>query len=810
MDIKLGIIILCCVISEVSTSNVHPQCRPVTLPMCLRNDNERNKGIKWIYNETTFPNFNNDASESEVEISLSLLHPLLSTSCSRYLELFLCSVFSPACMGGGVVPPCRSLCEVVFDDCAEVVEAFGIIWPQRLHCDNFPPQNGGKMVDTGSDTWGKMVVSRSSWLVWGEALLGDGEVCIPLSGDDVITPALSQNNQEIDNVTKYPGEYGLRCPAQLTAPPNEPGYTFLGMQGCGAPCPNMYMGDDELMLVRYIICVLASLCALVTSFVLFTFAIDTNRFRYPERPIVFYAAAYFVISVIFLVGFALGSDVACKHEIMDENNIVIQGAVVVEGPRDRACTIVFMILYFFTVNGTIWWLILTVTWLLAAGFKWGSEAIEKHHLYYHGLAWGIPAVQTMVVVTTGKIEGDNIAGVCFVGLYDSDGLRFLLLLPMSFYLLVGMFVLLTGFICLNRVRKSLHDDETNKKKLAKFMLRIGVFSILYILPQLALIAIYAIEDSNRKSWESAWFVRNCGRYGVPCPNLPHPVAQLAQGNPLPGVFIFCMKYIMTLIVALPPLFWVASKKTMASWKEAVTKQRCMDDGNPLSVTQTQLLNDSNNGPHARDAVRKQQSKHSDVIFGGLGGFQGSSASIAAAEAMTSSRARARQELWEDMTSTDSTLSSRSESTLAKVLEYESHKNKGRRVVGRRRHNQGHPLPLTHNPDEGENNREVDDVINKPVPIKMERNNRIDDVISSQSRSLSDVTRPQSSVTSQPGRPDVVKKQLSISRSDATRSVPDIIKTTELSPPLLRNKPEIPRKPKLSLAKPNTSGRVLEV
>ena len=63
-----------------------------------------------------------------------------------------------------------------------------------------------------------------------------------------------------------------------------------------------------------------------------------------------------------------------------------------------------------TMNGTIWWLILTVTWLLAAGFKWGSEAIEKHHLYYHGLAWGIPAVQTMIVVTTGKIEGDNIAG----------------------------------------------------------------------------------------------------------------------------------------------------------------------------------------------------------------------------------------------------------------------------------------------------------------------------------------------------------------------------------------------------------------
>lgn len=69
-----------------------------------------------------------------------------------------------------------------------------------------------------------------------------------------------------------------------------------------------------------------------------------------------------------------------------------------------------ILIYFSTVNGTIWWLILTITWLLAAGFKWGSEAIEKYSLYYHLVAWGIPALQTMAVVTFSKIEGDNIAG----------------------------------------------------------------------------------------------------------------------------------------------------------------------------------------------------------------------------------------------------------------------------------------------------------------------------------------------------------------------------------------------------------------
>ena len=43
--------------------------------------------------------------------------------------------------------------------------------------------------------------------------------------------------------------------------------------------------------------------------------------------------------------------------------------------------------------------------------------------------------------------------------------------------------ILTGFFCLNRVRKSLNNDEDNKQKLANFMLRIGIFSLLFIVPQ---------------------------------------------------------------------------------------------------------------------------------------------------------------------------------------------------------------------------------------------------------------------------------------------------------------------------------------
>ena len=54
---------------------------------------------------------------------------------------------------------------------------------------------------------------------------------------------------------------------------------------------------------------------------------------------------------------------------------------------------------------------LTVTWFLAAGLKWGNEAIEQKSPYFHGVAWAVPAVQTLVVLLRFRIEGDVLSGV---------------------------------------------------------------------------------------------------------------------------------------------------------------------------------------------------------------------------------------------------------------------------------------------------------------------------------------------------------------------------------------------------------------
>ena len=54
---------------------------------------------------------------------------------------------------------------------------------------------------------------------------------------------------------------------------------------------------------------------------------------------------------------------------------------------------------------------LSFTWFLAAGLKWGHEAIEEKSSYFHGVAWTVPAIQTIIVLITSKIEGDVLSGV---------------------------------------------------------------------------------------------------------------------------------------------------------------------------------------------------------------------------------------------------------------------------------------------------------------------------------------------------------------------------------------------------------------
>ncbi|MXQ98466.1 hypothetical protein E5288_WYG009465 [Bos mutus] len=140
--------------------------------------------------------------------------------------------------------------------------------------------------------------------------------------------------------------------------------------------------------------------------------------------------------------------------------------------------------------GSIWWVILTITWFLAAVPKSGSEAIGKEALLFHASVWGVPGTLTIILLAMNKFEGDSISGVCFVGLYDGDALR---------------------------VRVEIPLQKVNQDKLVKFMIWIGVFSTLYLVPLMIVIGCYFYEQAYRGIWETTWIQERCRAYHIPCP-----------------------------------------------------------------------------------------------------------------------------------------------------------------------------------------------------------------------------------------------------------------------------------------------------
>lgn len=83
----------------------------------------------------------------------------------------------------------------------------------------------------------------------------------------------------------------LTCPAELkmleSDSPSK--YNFLGLENCGPPCKGHFWSEEDIRLSRKWILGWGVLCLISTFFTVCTYLIDRERFRYPERPIVFLA-----------------------------------------------------------------------------------------------------------------------------------------------------------------------------------------------------------------------------------------------------------------------------------------------------------------------------------------------------------------------------------------------------------------------------------------------------------------------------------------------------------------------------------------
>ncbi|KAH0625367.1 hypothetical protein JD844_014833 [Phrynosoma platyrhinos] len=216
---------------------------------------------------------------------------------------------------------------------------------------------------------------------------------------------------------------------------------------------------------------------------------------------------------------------------------------------------------------SLWWVILTLTWFLAAGKKWGHEAIEANSSYFHLAAWAIPAVKTIMILVMRRVAGDELTGLCYVGSMDVNALTGFVLVPLACYLIIGTSFILSGFVALFHIRRVMKTGGENTDKLEKLMVRIGVFSVLYTVPATCVIACYFYERLNMDYWKILAMQQKCKVNDNQTKHL-----DCTMSESIPAVEIFMVKVFMLLVVGITSGMWIWTSKTLQSW-QSVCSQR---------------------------------------------------------------------------------------------------------------------------------------------------------------------------------------------------------------------------------------------
>ena len=509
LDLLLGLILLSSCV-ELCVGIREAKCEKITIPMC------RDIG----YNMTYMPNqFNHDTQE-EAGLEVHQFWPLVEIQCSPDLKFFLCSMYTPICVTNyhKPLPACRSVCERAKAGCAPLMRQYGFAWPERMRCEELPE-------------FGK-----------------SDQLCMDFNTSESKTPkptipALTRPS-ESPRVTLPTCNCECNAPFR-PVPESHPYYnrvTTGNVSNCAVSCTGAFFSEDERTFASFWIGLWSILCFVSTLMTVMTFLIDMERFKYPERPIIFLSGCYLLVSLGYIIRLIAGPEaVSCNGEYIRYEST---------GPA--VCTAVFLLVYFFGMASSIWWVILSLTWFLAAGMKWGSEAIASYSQFFHLAAWLVPSIKTIAVLALSSVDGDPVAGICYVGNQNLETLRGFVLAPLVVYLMFGTSFLLAGFVSLFRIRNVIKQGGSKTDKLEKLMIRIGVFTVLYTVPATIVVGCYFYEQYSRDRWERI-------------PNCSASCSGGASGSK-PDFSVFMLKYFMCLVVGITSGVWVWSGKTLDSWK----------------------------------------------------------------------------------------------------------------------------------------------------------------------------------------------------------------------------------------------------
>ena len=549
------------------------KCELITdVPICA--------DMPWNY--TLFPNFRSHASQTDANQELEQFRQLIEVNCSGAIVIFLCAIYTPFCTDDHplrVLPPCKRLCMHVRERCEPVFNqrAAGLPWPDHLDCDNY---------DDNQLCFGPGIDELSTVTI--PPILVTGGTTDPETSVTPDTPTTDPSTTDTSGTDQSGTDASItdlqnRCPDEMRVTSNirNKSFSFAGISNCGPGCQGVYFSNSQRNIIAPLfILIFAVVCIVFTAFTVATFFINRNRFHYPERPIVYLSLCYLILSGAYFIGaiskLVGGGDVSfgCTEKYTrtagELQELRSQGVSESDLPprfvfqnlpndnvnlRTASCVILFLLAYYTQMAASLWWVVLTFTWFLAAVLKWGEEAVARLWPLYHVVTWSLPALQTILVLALQLVDGDQLSGLCYPGQFSRVALGVFVYMPLLIYLLLGIVFLVIGFSALIKIRHALERDPAKARKLGRLIIRIGVYAALYIIPNSIILFIHTYELANRSSWEKSYVDNEACRTdnnSSQCPNFPNFAA-------------FLIRYIALFLVGICSTSWVLSKKTLSTW-----------------------------------------------------------------------------------------------------------------------------------------------------------------------------------------------------------------------------------------------------
>ena len=558
-------------------------CEPIRVEAC--------QGLG--YNVTAMPNFGGHESQLDAELQIQTFAPLIQYGCSSQLRFFLCSVYVPMCTEkvADNIGPCRPLCASVKERCHPILVEFGFPWPSSLDCERFPEENNhlhmcmegpGEELDAPPAPVKPAPMpaptERPAPTYYGPGLSVSGKKPAGVGGSVAAAGADRKKQRPSDSLPTAGAGDSLRDHsfAGATTPANSmcsmyrhaSEYFYVNRTDtCSHKCASdiLFSSENKDFAETWLL-IWSIVCLLTTAFALYTFLADAAQFRYPERIIVIMAFTHFMFALGHVVRLALGREaVSCHTE--SQHNVSL---LITEGPDNLSCTLVFVVTYFFGMASALWWVNLTIAWFLSAGLNWSAEAIERRASYFHFSAWLIPSLKTLAILIMREVDADELTGSCFVGSHANGTLLAFVIIPSSFYLLLGSFFLFARLYCFYlakqvktctslRVRHASHHSSASsshhsasghlsaaasaccnpKDMQALLDCKINLFTLFYMVPAFFQLAFHVYEYLERDTW-------------------------YLSGSPdRPNFEMFTIRIFMNFVVGIQSGLWIWSLKTSA-------------------------------------------------------------------------------------------------------------------------------------------------------------------------------------------------------------------------------------------------------